>query len=238
MKIKIIYQDDDLLVIDKPAGLVVNRSATVREPTLQDWLWQQGLIKLDKHMDEVFKERFGLAHRIDRDTSGVLLVAKHPKALNVLLTEFKQRQVTKEYIALVHGFVPLSQTIDMPIRRHPANKRTFTVFIGGRPSVTTYKLGRTYYYKDQPLSLVTVWPKTGRTHQIRVHFKYINHPLVGDKVYAGRKLFQLSRRITPRIFLHAIKIWFKHPATGKQVSFVSPLPEDLEQVLSRLTPQE
>ena len=234
MEVKKIYEDDFVLVIDKPAGLVVNKAASVKGKSLQDIVEERGWIKVEGVEDEVFVQRSGLAHRLDKETSGVLVIAKQPAALKFLLREFKARQVEKEYLALVHGLVPAKGVIEASIQRHPFNKRKFTVIVGGRESVTAYELVKSYILKDQKLSLVRVRPKTGRTHQIRVHFKYLGFPLVGDVIYGGRKNIQRDKKITPRLFLHASRIGFRHPSSKKWVEYQSSLPSDLEEVLDRL----
>jgi len=234
LKVKIIYYDEYIAVIDKPSGLVVNRAASVKGKSLQDILEEEGIIDAGKWSDEAFRSRSGLAHRLDKDTSGVLVVGRTPEALKFLLAEFKERRVKKKYITLVHGLVPEEGVIEAPIRRHPLNKRKFSVFIGGRESMTAYKLIESFWYKGQAFSLVEVRPRTGRTHQIRVHFRYIDHPVVGDSVYAGRKNIQIDQEITKRIFLHAAQISFRHPSSKKYVQFESKLPVDLRNVLEKL----
>ncbi len=234
LNIRPIYWDDYILVVDKPAGLVVNRAESVKTKTLQDWLEEEGWVKPGEG-NEVFAQRSGLAHRLDKDTSGVLLIGRTPSALEFLLAEFKERRVKKKYLALVHGSVPEEGVIDAPIQRNPFNRRRFTVFIGGRPSKTKYRLKESFSYQGKWYSLVEVFPQTGRTHQVRVHFRYLGHPLVGDSFYSGRKKFQTTSDLTPRIFLHAVSLTFRHPSSKKEVTFTSPLPPDLKAVLKRLS---
>ncbi len=234
MEIKKVYWDDSILIIDKPPGLVVNRAESVKGETLQDWIEKGGWIGKEVE-DEVFLQRSGLAHRLDKDTSGLLLIARTPEALHFLLGEFKNRRVHKEYLALVYGLTPQEGVIDAPIQRNPFNRRRFTVFIGGRQSKTKYKLEKSYFYQGQWFSLVRVFPQTGRTHQVRVHFRYLGHPLVGDLLYSGRKQRQLGLEISPRLFLHATSLSFRHPSSKRVVTFSSPLPADLQKVLKKLS---
>lgn len=222
--VKVIYEDDSLRVIDKPPGLVVTEI-----PGLP-------------------------AHRLDKDTSGVLLVAKSQQVLDSLQAQFKQRIIKKEYLALVHGTILESGKIEGAIGRNPAKPEKFSVLLNGKHAETEYqplkslqlsavslqqifndfnkiqmrKLERQRYGE---FTLVRCFPRTGRTHQIRVHLKYINHPIVADDKYAGRKMNRLDRRWCPRIFLHASKLAFKHPATGEWMEMESKLPEDLKKAL-------
>jgi len=217
---KIIYEDQSLLVIDKPAGVVVNRAETVREKTIQDWLKESLKIK-----GEGIGDRAGIVHRLDKETSGLLLIAKTEKAFVNLQKQFKERRVEKRYLALVHGRVmPKKGTIEVPIARNPYNRKKFGVFLGGRQAKTNYQVKKTY----PDLTLLELRPETGRTHQIRVHLKYINHPVVADEKYGGRKTARADREWCPRQFLHASFLSFTHPETKKKVSFSSPLPLELK----------
>ncbi len=235
MEVRKIYEDDYIIVVDKPAGLVVNRAASVKGVSLQDILEEKGRVKLKGAKDEVIVARSGLAHRLDKETSGVLVVARLPEALRFLLAEFKERRVKKEYITLVHGLTPQSGIIEASIRRHPFNKRKFSVIVGGRVSVTTYELVKSYVYKGKAFSLLKVRPKTGRTHQIRVHLKYLGFPVVGDKVYGGRKNIRFDKEIVGRLFLHAKSIEFRHPSSKKWVKYAAELPKDLKEAIGKLT---
>ncbi|MBI4099463.1 RluA family pseudouridine synthase [Candidatus Microgenomates bacterium] len=218
---KIVFEDESLLVVDKPAGLVVNRAETQKEETLEDWA--------GKKITGV--ERSGIVHRLDKDTSGLLVVAKTPQALANLQAQFKGREVVKKYLALVHGKVePLVGTIDAPIDRNPFNRMRFGVFPGGREAKTDYKSLKSL----KSLTLLELTPHTGRTHQIRVHLKYINHPIVADPIYGGRKNYQADLKFCPRLFLHATFLRFKHPETGTWLEFSVSLPSDLAEVLQLL----
>jgi 23S rRNA pseudouridine1911/1915/1917 synthase len=220
---KIIFEDESLLVIDKPAGVVVNRSETTREKTIQDWLKEYLSIK-----GEGIGGRAGIVHRLDKETSGLLLIAKTEKAFKNLQKQFKERKVEKRYLALVHGQVkPSKGTVEVPLSRSPYNRKKFGVFLGGRPARTDYRVKKEY----PDLTLLELTPKTGRTHQIRVHLKYIGHPVVADEKYAGRKTARADRQWCPRQFLHASFLRFHHPETKKVIAFNSPLPEELAKTL-------
>ncbi len=249
--VSVIYEDDSLLVLDKPAGLVVDPAETVKSETLADILQKDFGIKL---------LRGGIVHRLDKDTSGLILAAKTQEALENLQSQFKERVVRKEYLALAHGFITEGGIIDAAIARNPQNREKFIVMEGeeAREAVTEYepvgnfqfsitnfqsifndlnkiqmrKLERTNYNQ---FTLLKCKPRTGRTHQIRVHLKYIGNPVVADERYVGRKTYRLDKRWCPRQFLHAAKISFKHPKSGEWMELESGLPEDLKKALSKLT---
>lgn len=241
MTIPILYSDDDLFVIDKPAGIVVNRAESVRGFTVQDWAEKR--IKAtdfrhqtDPELDKLFNDRSGIAHRLDKDTSGVLLVAKHPTALANLLAQFKDRTVRKEYCALVHGrVVPREGSINVPVQRLPWDRKRFGVWPDGKSSQTQYRVNGYFHSPEAVYTLLDVHPRTGRTHQIRVHLQYLGYPIVGDLFYAGKKRVRDTRAWCPRIFLHAAELTFKLPSSGKMVTIESPLPPELQQALNRLT---
>jgi len=229
MEPEIIYQDKDLLVLSKPAGMVVNRSQTTKgRLTLEDWLEQK------KYGEGV--DRQGIIHRLDKETSGLLLVAKNQPSLARWQRRFKLRQVKKTYLALVHGLVkPEQGKIEAPITRNPFNRRRFGVFVGGRSSLTRYnKLDQMITDKGEELSLLEVKPKTGRTHQIRVHLKHIGYPVVADELYAGRKTSRNDRLWCARMFLHAWSLEVIDELNKEKVRFEVPLAADLKQVLKRL----
>ena len=154
--------------------------------------------------------------------------------------QFKERIVKKTYIALAHGKIDEETgEIRVPVGRLPWNRKRFGIIPGGRDSITKYKILKIKYQvingKKEPLTLLELYPETGRTHQIRVHLKYFNHPIFSDFLYAGRKTARSDRKILGRVFLHAAKISFKHPQTGKEVTFESPLPQDLREFLLKLS---
>ena len=231
MEPKIIYEDQALLVVDKPSGWIVNEAdTTTDQPVLQTWLK-----RLDYPLAKSRQERSGIVHRLDKETSGLLLVAKTRQAFESLQEQFKSRKVEKTYTALVHGRLePGEGEIEVPVGRLPWRRDRFGVLPGGRQSKTTYKLEGYYQREGQEYSLLKAFPKTGRTHQIRIHFKYLKHPVVGDEFYAGRKTARAERKWCPRLFLHASEVKFTHPTDKGTVRFESKLPSDLASVLKSL----
>lgn len=238
MEIGIIFEDKNLLVLDKPAGITVNRSDTTKnEQTVQDWVEEREKnqkINIDKESD--FYKRAGIVHRLDKETSGILLVAKDEQSFRNLQKQFKERLVKKRYLALAHGKIKIKEgEIKAPVGRLPWNRKRFGILAGGRESLTKYKLINYLVSKKNKsdfYSLVELFPETGRTHQIRVHLKYINHPIFSDFLYAGRKTARTDRKFLDRVFLHASKISFIHPKTNKTINFESPLPPKLDSFLN------
>lgn len=232
---KIIFEDNQILVIDKPWGLTVNRAETVHEPTLQDWL--DNKIKNDNQEETEYTHRSGLVHRLDKDTSGVMVTAKTVYAYKNLIDQFKNRQVQKKYLALVHGIMePKKGSINLPLGRHPKDRKKFGIVIGGRQALTYYARLKIFRSPLKELfSLLELEPKTGRTHQIRVHLAHLHHPLASDPVYLGHKLLLKDRRWCWRLFLHSTSLQFVHPETKKQVVFVSELPRQLKNILRKLS---
>ncbi|MFH1186978.1 MAG: RluA family pseudouridine synthase [Candidatus Levyibacteriota bacterium] len=242
MNIKIIFEDDDILILDKPAGITVNKSQTTKkEKTIQDFLEEKLDIDSEKYLDKEtsdFYKRAGIVHRLDKETSGVLIVAKNKEAFENLQNQFKQRTVKKTYLALAHGKIyPKEGEIKASVGRLPWNRKRFGILAGGRESLTKYKVISIHKSKlnsKEDLTLVELYPETGRTHQIRVHLKYINRPIFSDFLYAGRKISKEDRKYLPRVFLHAAKISFFHPKDKKKLFFESPLPEELGRALNTL----
>lgn len=250
--IPIVFEDDSLLVLDKPAGLVVDKSETQNADTLEDWL----RLRASK-VSPWSLLRQGIVHRLDKDTSGLILVAKTQEALENLQKQFGERVVKKEYIALVHGLVESGGRIEGAIGRNPGNREKFTVLEDGKEAVTEYEPIQRLAFRAERIveifpdfskiqlrklnairyldyTLVRAKPHTGRTHQIRVHLKYKGFPIVADEKYVGRKMYRLDKRWCPRQFLHAAKIGFFHPVSGEWIEFESPLPEDLKEALSTI----
>lgn len=232
--IEVIYEDDELVVVNKPAGLVVHPAAGLPSGTLANALafhFQQ----LSTHAGAV---RPGIVHRLDRDTSGLVLVAKTEAAHEQLADQFRAREVFKSYVALVHGRLEQeSGSIDQPIARDPRNRTRMAVVRGGRPSLSLYRVRRSY----DRFTLLDVQIKTGRTHQIRVHLQWLKHPVVGDALYGdGRDKTvqdpQLRARINAlhRQFLHAEQLGFRHPRTDERLRFTAPLPDKLAKLLDEL----
>jgi len=206
----IIYEDKDILVINKPRGLTVHPGAGNRSGTLVN-----ALLHHCRDLSGIGGvERPGIVHRLDKDTSGILLVAKNDKAHQVLSAQFKDRTIQKTYLAIVKGNPKKDEgTIAEPIGRHPVNRKKMAVSHKGREAVTHYKVLKRF----KEYSLVELKPKTGRTHQLRVHLAHIGHSILGDPVY-GKGNAQL---------LHAYKIKFTHPRTEKELEFEAKLPDDM-----------
>ena len=172
---------------------------------------------------------------LDKPTSGVLIVAKTKEIFKDLQAQFKRRLVKKTYIALLHGrLVPKDGWVNVPLGRLPWNRMRFGVLVGGRESKTRYKVINFFEGGGGIYSLVEFYPKTGRTHQIRIHAKYLNHPIVSDDFYAGRKVSRDDKKWCKRLFLHASKISFKHPVENRTVNFTSDLPSDLKSCILKL----
>ena len=219
--LQILYRDEDLIVVDKPFGLVVHPGAGVRSGTLANAL----LHAFPEVLWVGEGDRPGIVHRLDMETSGVMVVARSPRAYESLKEQFKDRRVKKVYRALVWGRMRrLEGLIDAPIGRHPRHGQRMSVKTRRpRAAETRY----TVLEEFPRTTLLEVRPLTGRTHQIRVHLAAAGHPLVGDTRYGRKK----GGRRYPRLFLHACRLAFAHPATGQPVEFSSPLPPELEAVL-------
>jgi 23S rRNA pseudouridine1911/1915/1917 synthase len=216
--LKIIYEDDDLLAVDKPAGLTVHPAPGHPGHTLVN-----AILAHFPHLADIGDSlRPGVVHRLDKDTSGVMLVAKNQAAQVNLSRQFKSHSVTKAYLALVKGKLePESGIIEADIGRDPRNRKKMAVVAQGREARTEYRVIK--YIGGY--TLLEVMPETGRTHQIRVHLAAIGFPVLGDKVYG------VKSKYLPRQFLHASRLGFRLPATGEYVEFESELPPDLEQAL-------
>ncbi len=226
----IIFEDDEIVVVDKPAGWIVNDAATAKgQPTIQDWLRENFKFPIFNSLEC----RNGIVHRLDKETSGILLVAKNKNTFEYLQSQFKERGVKKSYTALLHGKLEKEEgIIEAEVGRLPWNRRRFGVLPGGRYSKTKYKVREILAKDKESFSLVDFYPETGRTHQIRIHARHIGHPIVGDEFYAGRKTARNDRKWCPRLFLHASEITFTH--RDKEITFQSDLATDLETVLHSL----
>ncbi len=232
MNPEIIFEDENLMVLSKPSGWITNdANSTTTQPVVQSWL-----AKMFKFPIFDFPEgRNGIVHRLDKETSGILLVAKTKDVFENLQAQFKERKVQKKYVALVHGLLDQKVGIvQVSVGRLPWRRDRFGVLPGGRDSETIYKVLEFFQKGQDKFSLVELLPKTGRTHQIRIHMKYLGHPIVSDEFYAGRKTARNDREWCPRLFLHAGWISFFHPVSGEKVEFSLALPEDLEKVLKTL----
>jgi 23S rRNA pseudouridine1911/1915/1917 synthase len=214
----VLYQDDDLIVVNKPAGMTTHPAPGNRSGTLVNAL----LALLPALPEASSPERPGIVHRLDKDTSGLIVVAKNRRALETLAAQVKSRQVKKTYLALVKGKLKPGQgLIDAPIGRDPSHRQRMAVVSSGRPARTRYRV-----LKQLPgYSLIAAMPETGRTHQIRVHMAEIGHPIVSDATYGTRS------DILPRQFLHAYSLSFLLPSNGRQVAFTAYLPEDMQRAL-------
>ena len=219
--LSVMYEDEDLLVVDKPAGMTVHPGPGHSAHTLVNAV----LARCPDLRGVGGQGRPGIVHRLDKDTSGLIIVARNELAHLSLSRQLKERRVEKGYLALVHGHVePPEGVIEAPIGRDPRHRKRMAVVEGGREARTGYRLAR---YLDS-YTLVEVTPHTGRTHQIRVHFAALGYPVVGDGVY-GRPSPVLGRQ-----FLHAFRLAFRHPRTGEALRLEAPLPADLRAALRRL----
>ncbi len=228
LPLRILYEDDDVVVVDKSAGMVVHPAAGHGRGTLVNALLHHvgGLSGIGG------EARPGIVHRLDRGTSGVMVVAKHDRAHRELARQFHDREVGKEYVALVWGAMRAGRVLDAAIGRDPRQRHRMSTR-SRRAKPATSKIASVEPYRG--VSLVRVTIGTGRTHQIRVHLSDAGHPVVGDAVYGGaRKRLPASLSGLDRPFLHAARLMFTHPATGQRMTFDSPLPEDLTAVLAAL----
>ena len=231
--IEIVYEDQTLVVVNKPAGLVVHPAAGIHSGTLAN-----ALAYHFQQLPNTSSVRPGIVHRLDRDTSGLLVVAKTEAALEDLADQFRARSVYKSYVALVHGRVATdSVRVDQPLARDPSNRTRMAVVRGGRSALSVFRVQRRF----NRFTLLDVEIKTGRTHQIRVHLAWLKHPVVGDETYGGGRDNTIQNaklrahvRNLGRHFLHAGRLAFTHPETGKRVDFYSPLPAELSSLLSEI----
>ena len=248
MKLSIIYQDNDIVVVNKPAGMAVHKGVAEKGETLADWLAEK--FPEMKMVGDEPELRPGIVHRLDKDTSGVLVAARNQKSFEFLKNQFQKREVVKKYLALVEGELknnlPTGQAgngvIDLPIGRSRSDFRKKLVSDNAkgvsREAITEYKVLERFgsvrhsmSNTGRPYTLVEAYPKTGRTHQIRVHFKAVGHPIVCDSLYGGKRMtcpFGLARH-----FLHANFLEFVSPS-GAKLKLEADLPEDLEKVLAGL----
>jgi 23S rRNA pseudouridine1911/1915/1917 synthase len=230
----IIFEDDDLIVINKTAGLVVHPAAGIHSGTLANALTYH----FQQLSTRAGRVRPGIVHRLDKDTSGLLVVAKTESGHENLADQFRAREVFKSYVALVYGAVKQeSGRIEQPIARDPRNRTRMAVVPGGRGALSLFKVRRSY----DLFTLLDVELKTGRTHQIRVHLSWLKHPVVGDELYGGGRENNLQDvkiraqiRKLNRQFLHAEQLGFRHPKTGEPMQFTAALPAELTQLLEEL----
>ncbi len=213
--LEVLHEDRDVLVVNKPAGLVVHPGSGNWAGTMLNALLHHA--PASKHL-----ARAGIVHRLDKDTSGLLVVAKNEPAQAALVKELAARDVKRKYLALVRGKVEAPGRVDAPIGRHPVQRTRMAVVASGKPAVTHYRVKKRFPHH----TLLECDLETGRTHQIRVHLASIGHPIEGDPVYAGRAKSPFGRQA-----LHAWKLAFTHPRTGKAMSFEAPLPADFTALL-------
>ena len=221
----IVYEDDDVIVVNKPQGMVVHPAPGHPDHTLVNALLYHSPLST---INGTFRP--GIVHRIDKDTSGLLMVAKNDLAHQSLAEQLRNKTNKREYLALVYGQIKEDEgTIDAPLGRNPQDRKKQAVVKGGRHAVTHFKVIKRY----DNFTLIKCILETGRTHQIRVHMKYIGHPLVGDPLYGPRKVIGKNGQ-----FLHAALLGFKHPRTGKEMVFGAPLPENFQKMLDKLDKQQ
>jgi len=233
----VLYEDQTIAAIHKPAGMVVHPAAGIATGTLVNAV----LARWPQTEQVGSRVRAGIVHRLDKDTSGVIVIAKTESARRNLVAQFKARTVQKQYVALVYG-IPATPTgqIDAPIGRDPHQRKQMAVIHGGRPAITFYKVVQSYGVAQafRSMSYLALYPKTGRTHQLRVHLAFIKHPIVGDRVYGPRKSGFNGPVQLDRQFLHAEALTLVSPATGQPITIHAPLPADLQAVLDYLSQTE
>jgi 23S rRNA pseudouridine1911/1915/1917 synthase len=229
--LQVVFEDKHVLVLDKPAGLVVHPGAGNPDSTLQN-----ALLAHDPQLAVL--PRSGIVHRLDKDTSGLLIVARTLPAHTALVRMLEERSIHREYEAVCRGVMTAGGTVDAPIDRHPTDRVRMAIRHGGRESVTHYRVIRRFRAHTH----VRVQLETGRTHQIRVHLAHVGYPIVGDKVYGGRLALprgvseetRTALREFPRQALHAARLQLEHPVKGKPIDVTSPLPADMAALLAML----
>lgn len=253
MGIVALYEDDHVVVIDKPVGVICNRAETVKVETLQDWFLPK--LAISSHGggqgedEKYFRERSGLVHRLDKETSGVMIMAKTVAAFVELLRQFKEREVQKSYVALTHGIWKVKHgEIALPIGRRRDDRQKMGVVESGRESVTGYRVISEYKKWEFPrelrveergytgFTLVEFKPKTGRMHQIRVHSRHMGHPIVGDEQYGGRKRSREDRKWCGHVMLQAKTLELTHPITKEKMRWESKI-QDISICNKYLFPQ-
>jgi len=232
IEFEILHQDQNLLVINKPANLVVHPAAGHDSGTLVN-----GLLHIDPELEQL--PRAGIVHRLDKDTTGVMVVARNLKAHASLVDQLQRHEVKREYIAITRGVVTGGRTIETGISRHPQNRKKMSVQKHGKTAITHFQVARKFPHH----SLIDVQLETGRTHQIRVHMAHINYPLLGDPVYGGRPGLPpgISSALVDRLrgfkrqALHARRLSFKRPGSHEICSFEAPIPQDFQALLDALS---
>lgn len=233
--LEIIFEDESLLIVNKPPGLVVH-------PAIGNWngTLLNALLNHDPNLETL--PRAGIVHRIDKETSGLLMIAKTLQAHNSLTSQLQDRDITREYLAITRGRMTAGGTVDEPIGRHPTDRKRYAVRENGKHAVTHYRVGQRFTRH----TLVQVKLETGRTHQIRVHMAHIRFPLLGDQVYGGRfqmppdcsEQLEKELRSFKRQALHAAKLGLQHPVTDEYCEWEQPLPDDMTRLLEALADNE
>ena len=227
----LLYEDEQLIILNKPAGLVVHPGAGNRDHTLAN-----ALLYRFPELESV--PRAGIVQRLDKDTTGLMVVARTPIAHTHLVDQLQKREIKREYLAVVTGTLIAGGTVDAPIGRHKIQRKRMAVTDAGKPAVSHYRIVK----KFPAHTLIRVRLESGRTHQIRVHMAHIRHPVVGDPLYGGRPRFpkgaaeslRQSLQSFTRQALHATKLTLRHPTTGEEMSWEAPLPEDMEKLIGEL----
>ena len=225
--VEVLYEDDHLLVVNKPSGLVVHPAPSVKEPTLVDWLIQKG-ISLSTISGE---ERHGIVHRIDKETTGALVIAKDNRTHEKLSAQLQDKSMGRYYLALIDHPLKDDIIVDKPIGRNPKNRLKMDVVLHGKEAKTAFKKLLTSQYN---IELITAKLYTGRTHQIRVHLNTLGRHILGDDLYG----FKSKRDKIPRVYLHAYLLYLIHPETGERMEFVAPLFEDMTLYLNKYFPHD
>lgn len=224
-----IFEDEKILVISKPSGLVVNRSNTYKKVTLQDILEMDYPDIFDGIDDDQYISRSGVVHRLDKDTSGVVVVAKDPESFYFLQRQFKNRKTFKEYVFISHGIIQDEIIeIDAPLGRNPKNPLKRAVVSSGKSAFTKIEIERVSEIDSHTYTLGRAFPKTGRTHQIRVHLSAIGHSIVGDGIYCPKNLLEIGLETFGRMMLHAKILGIISPSDNKFHRFESPLPKEFK----------
>lgn len=242
MEIEILYEDDKILVINKPVGLVVNRAESIKGETVQDWVERRSsnVGHGSWSEDKLFKDRSGVCHRLDKETSGCLLIAKNPTSLRFYLKKFESRKIVKKYVALVHGEVsPNEGSIVLPMRRGILDREKWQVHYDGKKAVTYWRVEKIYDFAESgqqwngKLSLLELDLKTGRTHQIRVHLSFLGWPIFSDERYLNKKQLEIDEKYLGHHFLHSRFMEFEDEE-GIVKKIEAPLPPDCLQFLSTM----
>lgn len=231
LPLDIVFEDEHILVINKPCGLVVHPGAGVSQGTLLN-----ALLHYSPELQHL--PRAGIVHRLDRDTTGLMVVAKTLEAQNNLVQQLQARTVSRHYQCVVHGYLVAGGTIDEPLARHPRDRKRYCVKEGGKQAITHYRIQQRFRHHSH----LDVFLETGRTHQIRVHMSHIGHALVGDKVYGGRQKLpkqchedlKCILRAFPRQALHAMELTLQHPVNQQTLTWHQDLPEDMQSLLIAL----